>query len=115
MTTPTPIKPAPISLSASQIAVMSTPTMVVDRVANLLIYAGLYENRRKAHLAQESGKALRAVMEYERAVFTHWALDLVLEHGADWQGEAAKIISALYAAAGVTVASKDSYVRGLDY
>lgn len=71
-----------IKLTNDEIEVMGTPCFASAHYAKMLIRHGLYEDKAK--------KA-----EYEQAVFTHWALGLLKEHGSNWKVEGNKILSAI--------------------
>ena len=68
-----------IKLNDDEIQILGTPCFVSARMANLLIGAGIYEDKVK--------KA-----EYEQAVFAHWGLDLYKKYGKDWKKEGEKIL-----------------------
>lgn len=72
-----------IILDDTQIEIMGRPNFRCALIAKLLIGAGVYED-----------KAQKA--EYEQAVFIHWALGLVEQHGADkWQAVADGILTTI--------------------
>ncbi|QBC44424.1 hypothetical protein [Iodobacter fluviatilis] len=61
-----------IKLSDTQIDILGRPNFARTQIAKLLIAAGIYEDKAK--------KA-----EYEQAVFIHWAMALLNEHGEKWR------------------------------
>lgn len=72
-----------ITLTDTQIEIMGRPNFKCALIAKLLIGAGVYEDKAK--------KA-----EYEQAVYIHWSLGLVEQHGADkWQDAADGILTTI--------------------
>lgn len=71
-----------IKLSTDEIEILGRPNFACAQVAKLLIASGLYEDKGRK-------------VEYEQAVYIHWASDLIVEHGNDWKRQAGKILSNL--------------------
>ena len=68
-----------IKLTHAAIGVLGTPNFVAANPAKILIAAGLYEDKGKK-------------VEYEQAVYIHWAWGLLEEHGPLWKKEGEKIL-----------------------
>lgn len=68
-----------IKLTDDQIVIMGKPNFSCAKPAKVLIASGLYEDKVKK-------------VEYEQAVFIHWALDLYEKHGAEWMDNGNKIL-----------------------
>lgn len=71
-----------IELTKQQINILGTPNFIAAPMAKILIKAGLYA---------DGGKKV----EYEQAVYIHWATGLLDEHGENWRQEAIKIFEGL--------------------
>jgi hypothetical protein len=60
-----------VELTKNEIDILGRPNFACARMAQILIASGEYANGVK--------KA-----EYEQAVYIHWALNLLKEHGDNW-------------------------------
>jgi len=69
----------PIKLTEHQIEIFGKPNFACAPIAKLLIAEGLYEDK-------------VSKVEYEQAVFIHWASGLLAEHGDKWSVVAGTIL-----------------------
>jgi hypothetical protein len=60
-----------IKLTVGEISILGRPNFACAPIGKILIDSGIYE--------KGSNKA-----EYEQAVYIHWALGLLKEHGDNW-------------------------------
>jgi hypothetical protein len=71
-----------IKLTDDQISVLGRPNFACAQWAKLLIAGGMYEDKAKK-------------VEYEQAVFIHFSLDMLEQHGDQWLKEANKVLKDL--------------------
>ena len=72
-----------IQLTETQISILGRPNFVCANIAKILIRGGVYAKG-------------PAKIEYEQAVFIHWANALYLKLGDEWSEEGERIIKEIF-------------------